>query len=237
MTRQLSLLEQNGYVIRQTSKTDKRITEVYPTQKAIDILPVVFSVLGEWNDYITEDFTTEEKHYLLTLLERVAGKSKAYAENLRKRIKNEKIVYIHQTILFANLLAVFIKFTGTIMDLLIPWLLSYIIDYVVPQGNIKRVYMYGGLMIACAVVAIIFNIIANRMSISTSRKITKRLRHDLFEKYLCFRADKQMILLAILNIQVNPDTYYIHQMVDRMQRALVFVPRYFAWWHSCYTYA
>ncbi|MDD3693029.1 MAG: MarR family transcriptional regulator [Oscillospiraceae bacterium] len=85
VTRQLSLLEQNGYVIRQTSKTDKRITEVYPTQKAIDILPVVFSVLGEWNDYITEDFTTEEKHYLLTLLERVAGKSKAYAEKFKEK--------------------------------------------------------------------------------------------------------------------------------------------------------
>ncbi len=86
VTRQLNLLQQNGYVTRQTSNSDKRVTEVYPTQKAIDILPVVFSALGEWNDYITEDFTNEEKAYFLMLLERVAGKSKAYAEKLK--VKN-----------------------------------------------------------------------------------------------------------------------------------------------------
>lgn len=119
----------------------------------------------------------------------------------------------------------FIKFTGTIMDLLIPWLLSYIIDYVVPQGNIKRVYMYGGLMIACAVVAIIFNIIANRMSISTSRKITKRLRHDLFEKIsmLSCRQTDDFTLPSLIS-RLTSDTYYIHQMVDRMQRLGVRAP-------------
>ena len=32
-----------------------------------------------------------------------------------------------------------IKFTGTIMDLLLPWILAYIIDEIVPRANIGNV--------------------------------------------------------------------------------------------------
>lgn len=31
------------------------------------------------------------------------------------------------------------KFVGTIMELMIPWILSYILDYVVPQKNTRLV--------------------------------------------------------------------------------------------------
>lgn len=58
----------------------------------------------------------------------------------------------------------FIKFAGTIFDLLIPWILSYIIDNVVAQGNKKSVYFWGLLMLLCSAGALIFNIIANRMA-------------------------------------------------------------------------
>ena len=32
-----------------------------------------------------------------------------------------------------------VKFSGTVMDLLLPWILAYIIDEVVPEADIARV--------------------------------------------------------------------------------------------------
>jgi ATP-binding cassette subfamily B multidrug efflux pump len=118
-----------------------------------------------------------------------------------------------------------IKFTGTIMDLLLPWLLSYIIDDIVPLKNIGLVYFYGGLMILCAAAAIIFNIMANRMSIKTSRDITKNIRHDLFEKisYLSCR-DVDNFTAPSLISRLTTDTYNVHQMIDRMQRLGIRAP-------------
>lgn len=118
-----------------------------------------------------------------------------------------------------------IKFIGTIMDLLLPWLLSYIIDYVVPTKNLRSVYFFGGLMILSAVIAVTFNIIANRMSTNTSRSITKKMRHDLFEKvsYLSNRQVDEFTTPSLIS-RITSDTYNVHQMVDRMQRLGVRAP-------------
>lgn len=118
-----------------------------------------------------------------------------------------------------------IKFTGTIMDLFIPWLLSYIIDDVVPTKNIKSVFIYGGLMTVCAIIAVWFNIIANQMSVKTSRNITEKYRHDLFRKisYLSSRQTDAFTLPSLIS-RLTSDTYNVHQMVDRMQRLGVRAP-------------
>ena len=55
-----------------------------------------------------------------------------------------------------------IKLLGTIMDLLIPYILAYIIDTVTPTGNMKGVLLWGGLMIFCSAAALILNVLANR---------------------------------------------------------------------------
>lgn len=79
VTRKLLVLEGNGYVERRPSEEDKRVTLVFPTQKALDILPKVRQVFREWNEYITDEFTEEEKALLESLLLRVTEKAKRYA--------------------------------------------------------------------------------------------------------------------------------------------------------------
>jgi len=122
-------------------------------------------------------------------------------------------------------LQIIIKFIGTIMDLLIPWFLAYIIDDVVPTKNVKNVYFYGGVMIFCAAIAITFNIIANRMAIKTSSNITKTLRHDLFEKisYLSSRQIDEFTTPSLIS-RLTSDTYNVHNLVDRMQRLGIRAP-------------
>ena len=39
-----------------------------------------------------------------------------------------------------------IKIIGTIMDLFLPWILSYIIDDVIPRKNVQEIFLWGGLM-------------------------------------------------------------------------------------------
>ena len=40
-------------------------------------------------------------------------------------------------------LGVTIKFTGTIMDMFLPWILSYLIDVIVPKKNMAEILFYG----------------------------------------------------------------------------------------------
>ena len=75
-----------------------------------------------------------------------------------------------------------IKFFATIMELLIPVLMRTIVDEKVPQGDIVQIYLYGGAMLLCAGIALGTNILANRMTAVSSGRITRVLRHDLFQK-------------------------------------------------------
>ena len=43
-----------------------------------------------------------------------------------------------------------IKFIGSVMDLLLPWILSYMIDEVAPTGDMGLVAIWGGAMIGAA---------------------------------------------------------------------------------------
>lgn len=90
VTRQLASLEENGYVERKTCPSDKRIIEVFPTQKAIDILPRVRQVFHDWNDYITKDLNDDEKDVLLSLLERITEKAKRYAADSTPSFEKDK---------------------------------------------------------------------------------------------------------------------------------------------------
>ena len=75
-----------------------------------------------------------------------------------------------------------IKFLGTIMDLFLPYILAHIIDEIVPLKDMTLVIRWGLLMLLCSFLAILGNVIANRMAAWVARETTRRLRHDLFRK-------------------------------------------------------
>ncbi|MBQ7796793.1 MAG: ABC transporter ATP-binding protein, partial [Lachnospiraceae bacterium] len=75
-----------------------------------------------------------------------------------------------------------IKFTGTIMELLIPYILSYIIDEVKPKNDIWLVVKWGLAMILCAAMVFVFNVWANRVAAGVASDTIEKLRYDLFYK-------------------------------------------------------
>ena len=75
VTRQLSALEQAGFITRSPSPDDKRVLQVFPTQKAESAYPQVCALMAEWNRRLLEDFTEEERTCLMSMLERAMGKA------------------------------------------------------------------------------------------------------------------------------------------------------------------
>ncbi len=136
-----------------------------------------------------------------------------------------KILYYLRPHYFMMLVGVTIKFIGTIVDLFIPWILSHIIDNVVPTRSVPMILLWGGAMVLCAGVAIVGNITANRMASRVARDATKAMRHDLFEKisYLsCHQVDT--FTIPSLISRLTSDTYNTHQMIGSIQRLGIRAP-------------
>ena len=51
VARQMSSLEEKGFIYRTISKEDKRNLQVFPTQKPIDILPLLLKVSEQSNQH------------------------------------------------------------------------------------------------------------------------------------------------------------------------------------------
>ena len=112
-----------------------------------------------------------------------------------------------------------IKVSATIVELLIPWALSIMVDRVIPTGNIGYVFAWGGVMVLFAFLALIGNTVANRMASLVARNTTERIRLQLFSKISFLSSSQQEQLgQASLISRSTSDTYNIHQFIGMMQR-------------------
>ena len=118
-----------------------------------------------------------------------------------------------------------VKFLGTATELMIPTLMETMLDEKVPQGDVRSIYLCGGLMLLCALGCLAGNVIANKMSAVSSGKITKAVRHDLFEKLQSLSA-RQMDGLTVSSAEsrLTSDTYNINMLLARIQRIGIRAP-------------
>ena len=122
-------------------------------------------------------------------------------------------------------LGMFVKFIGAMMELLLPWILSYLIDDIVPLRSLNLILVWGGAMILASILSLVTNILANRMAAWVAQHTTQALRHDLFKKisYLsCSQIDRYSI--PSLESRLTSDTYNVHQMIGMIQRMGVRAP-------------
>ena len=111
------------------------------------------------------------------------------------------------------------------MDLFIPWILAYVIDSVIPVGSMGLIFVWGGVMLICSILAVSFNIIANRMASRVASDATQIIRHDLFAKtmYLSARQTDAFTKPSLIS-RLTTDTYNVNQMIGRVQRLGVRAP-------------
>lgn len=118
-----------------------------------------------------------------------------------------------------------VKLASTIVELFLPWMLSKMLDEVVPARDVTGVYMWGGLMVVCSALALMGNVTANRMATRIAKNITRKIRHDLFEKvsHLSSSQTDRFTIPSLIS-RLTTDTYNVHAFLDRMQRLGVRAP-------------
>ena len=118
-----------------------------------------------------------------------------------------------------------IKFLGTIVELALPMILSFMIDDVVPTGDRGMIYKYGGVMFLCALTALVGNILANRVAARVARDTMESLRSALFTR-ISYLSSRQVDSFTIpsLESRLTSDTYNLHQTIGMMQRMGVRAP-------------
>ena len=118
-----------------------------------------------------------------------------------------------------------IKFGGTIMDLLIPYILAHIINNITPLRDTGKVWIWGGIMLICCFFASFGNITANRMAAKVARDTTEQLRNDLFTKvsHLSNAQIDQFTIPSLIS-RMSTDTYHLHRMIGMIQRMGVRAP-------------
>ena len=123
------------------------------------------------------------------------------------------------------LVTMLIKFVGTFADLAIPSLMEVMLDEKVPQGDLKQIYLFGGLMLLTAALGFTLNICANRMTAFSASRITKGIRHDLYKK-LQDLSSRQMDELTVPSAEsrLTSDTYNVNQVLTRVQRMGIRAP-------------
>lgn len=126
-----------------------------------------------------------------------------------------------------------IKVMGTLVELALPYILGMILNEVIvnfaeskdTEAGLRSILIWGGVMTVCAVLALVFNIVANRMASLVARDVATAIRHDLFDSTMrlsCAQADA--FTVPSLESRLTSDTYNVHHMVGMMQRLGVRAP-------------
>ncbi len=123
------------------------------------------------------------------------------------------------------ILAVAAKSLAAFSELAIPRMMALIIDEDVPSGEVSRVLASGAIMLAFAIMTLVFNITGNRMAARASAMTAHDLRADLFKKTVALdMAATDKFGLPSLTSRLTSDTYNITAFMARMLRMGIKAP-------------
>lgn len=80
VARQMTVLEEGGFVTRQVCAADKRMMALYPTQKTLDLLPRIRAILKTWSDSITCDLSAQEQLLVAQSLKKMMQRAAAWMD-------------------------------------------------------------------------------------------------------------------------------------------------------------
>lgn len=121
--------------------------------------------------------------------------------------------------------AIFIKLIGTMSELSLPYILEYMIDYVVPSKDLVQVVIWGLIMFAASIFCRQFNVMANRKAIYNAHKVSYDVRGDLFKKTANLSGDSfDEFTLPSLISRMTSDSYNVQSAVQQLQSLCVRAP-------------
>ncbi len=117
-----------------------------------------------------------------------------------------------------------IKTLGTLSELMLPMILSYVLKSVIGK-SVTDILLWGGIMVLFAALACVFNVWANRIAARTSSSFAETMRKDLFKKTLHLSAAQtDKFTIPSLESRITTDTYNVHRFVAMAQRMGVRAP-------------
>ena len=118
-----------------------------------------------------------------------------------------------------------VKVLATLFELMLPYILSHILDTVVPQHSLPDILKWGAAMILAAGLAMIGNVIANQNAARVAREASREIRHDLFEATMHLSSRQtDAFTIPSLESRLTSDTYNVHHFIGMMQRIVVRAP-------------
>lgn len=80
VARQAAVLEKNGFITRTPSPADKRVLELHPTEKALELLPTLRQIVDQWDALLTEGLTEEELEAFSGVMAKMKEKAAAWSQ-------------------------------------------------------------------------------------------------------------------------------------------------------------
>ena len=122
-------------------------------------------------------------------------------------------------------LSIFIKLLATVSELMLPYILEYIIDDVAPRGNLGMAILWGLLMFGAALLCRQLNVSANRRAIYNAHRVSYDLRQELFHKTVNLSGSQfDAFGLPSLISRMTSDSYNVQTSVQQLQTLCVRAP-------------
>jgi DNA-binding MarR family transcriptional regulator len=80
VARQAAILEEEGFIARKPSQADKRVMELYPTEKTLTLMPEITDILNKWEDFLLADLSDAEVAQVHSVLQRMRDKASGWME-------------------------------------------------------------------------------------------------------------------------------------------------------------
>lgn len=110
------------------------------------------------------------------------------------------------------------KLLGTILELLIPCVLEYMIDDVAPRRSVRGILFWGIVMLLLAVLVRFISVSANRKGVQVAQKTTYAIRRDLFARSISLSGSQMdAIGLPSLISRMTSDTYNVQNFIQTIQ--------------------
>ena len=130
------------------------------------------------------------------------------------------------------LLTPFFVMLEVVMEVCIPLVMGMLIDNGLSEGqdivNVSAIYKYGGILIACAILALTFGILSGKFAAKAGAGFGKNLRHDLYYKVQEFsfkNVDK--FSSASLVTRLTTDVTNVQQIFQAVIRIAIRTPLMF----------
>ena len=80
VARQAAILEEEGFIARKPSQADKRVMELYPTEKTLTLMPEITDILNKWEDFLLAALSDTAVAQVHSVLQRMRDKASGWME-------------------------------------------------------------------------------------------------------------------------------------------------------------